>query len=83
LSYQLFSYNFDYYHINSHETSANKKLSDIEDLVKRKVILYDHKVNSTEFKFAKEFELKNLSLDELPDYIKRNTNKFKDWIDLN
>ena len=62
---------------------ANKKLSDIEDLVKRKVILYDHKVNSTEFKFAKEFELKNLSLDELPDYIKRNTNKFKDWIDLN
>ena len=52
-------------------------------MVKRKVILYDHKVNSTEFKFAKEFELKNLNLDELPDYIKRNTNKFKDWIDLN
>ena len=31
---------------------AGKKISDIEDLVKRKVILYDHKAKSSDFKFT-------------------------------
>ena len=33
---------------------ANIKLSDIEDLVKRKVIEYDHKAKTTENKFGRE-----------------------------
>ena len=41
---------------------AKMKLSDIEDLVKRKVIEYDHKAKTTENKFGKEFKLKGLKV---------------------
>ena len=47
-----------------------KEFSDIEDLVNRKVILYDHKAKSSDFKFGKEFKLETIGLEEMPDYIK-------------
>jgi len=61
--------------------NANKKLSDIEDLVKRKVILYDHKAKSSDYKFGKEFKLKTIGIEFLPDYIRNNKDHFKNWID--
>ena len=60
---------------------TGKKISDIEDLVNRKVILYDHKAKSSDFKFGKEFKLKTIGLEEMPDYIKKNKDQFKEWID--
>ena len=60
---------------------AGKKISDIEDLVNRKVILYDHKAKSSEFKFGKEFKLETIDLEEMPDYIKKNKEQFREWID--
>ena len=60
---------------------TGKKISDIEDLVNRKVILYDHKAKSSDFKFGKEFKLETIGLEEMPDYIKKNKDKFREWID--
>ena len=60
---------------------TGKKISDIEDLVNRKVILYDHKAKSSDFKFGKEFKLKTIVLEEMPDYIKKNKDQFREWID--
>ena len=60
---------------------TGKKISDIEDLVNRKVILYDHKAKSSEFKFGKEFKLETIGLENMPDYIQKNKEKYKEWID--
>jgi len=60
---------------------TGKKISDIEDLVNRKVILYDHKAKSSDFKFGKEFKLEAIDLEEMPDYIKKNKDQFREWID--
>ena len=66
------------------EFKENKKtLSDIEDLVKRKVILYDHQARTSENKFNKEFKLITLSIDQMPQYIQNNQIKYKDWLDFN
>ena len=62
---------------------AKKTLSDIEDLVKRKVILYDHLARTSENKFNKEFKLTTLGVDQMPQYIQNNLIKYKDWLDFN
>ena len=61
---------------------AKKDLPKIEDLIKRKVIIYDHKAKSSDYKFSKEFKLKALSLDEMPLYLKKNIDKYNEWFDL-
>ena len=58
-------------------------MSDIEDLVKRKLILYDHKAKSSDYKFGTEFKLKTIGIEILQDYIKNNKDHFKNWIDNN
>ena len=57
-------------------------LSNIEDLIKRKVIEYDHKAKSTDYKFSKEFKLKTLSMDYMPKFLQSNKDKYLEWFDL-
>ena len=61
---------------------ARKNLPKIEDLIKRKAIIYDHKAKSTDFKFSKEFKLKTLSKDYMPLFLQRNMNKYSEWFDF-
>ena len=61
---------------------AKMKLSDIEDLVKRKVIIYDHKAKTTGYKFGKEFKLKTLPMKDMPLFLRENVNKYSEWFDL-
>lgn len=61
---------------------TRKNITDIENLVKRKVILYDHKAKSSDFKFGKEFKLKTIDIKKMPDYIQKNKEKFKEWIEI-
>jgi len=61
---------------------AGKHLSDIEDLVKRKVIIYDHKAKTADYKFSKEFELKTLSMEYMPLFLRKNVNKYNEWFDF-
>lgn len=60
---------------------SKQNIQEIERLIKKKVINYDHKVKKNQYKFAKEFKLKTVVLDNLPEYIRDNKDKFKDWID--
>ena len=61
---------------------AKIKLSDIEGLVKRKVIEYDHKAKTSDYKFAKEFKLKTLSMEYMPLFLRQNVIKYSEWFDF-
>ena len=63
--------------------TTKKTLSDIENLVKRKVISYDHQAKTSENKFNQEFKLTTLGIDQMPKYIQNNQIKYKDWLDFN
>tara|TARA_Y100000590_G_C15613898_1_gene974951 strand:+ start:68 stop:958 length:891 start_codon:yes stop_codon:yes gene_type:complete len=60
---------------------AKENLSNIKDMIKRKVINYDHKAKSTDYKFNKEFKLKNLSIDHMPLFLRQNKEKYNEWFD--
>ena len=61
---------------------AKDKLPNIADLVRRKSIIYDHEAKSSDYKFSKEFKLKTISIDFMPNYLKNNISKYKDWFDF-
>ena len=61
--------------------SARKNLRNIDDLVKRKVIDYDHKAKTSDYKYSKEFKLETLPLDSMPTFLKDNANKYSEWFD--
>ena len=61
---------------------ARKNLPKIEDLIKRKVITYDHKAKTSDYKFANEFKLKTLSMDYMPLFLKNSVNKYSEWFDF-
>ena len=46
------------------------------------MIDHDHLADTRENKYGKEFALKQLSLDDMPLYIKNNTDKYKEFLDL-
>ena len=59
-------------------------LKDIEDLVNRKVINYNHKAKSNsnvEKKQKNEFNLTKVNLEILPIYLQENIEKYKKWFD--
>jgi beta-1,4-mannosyl-glycoprotein beta-1,4-N-acetylglucosaminyltransferase len=62
---------------------AKDNLPNVSDLIKRKTIIYDYKAKSHEYKFSKEFKLKTVSMDYMPQYLKVNKNKYLEWFDTN
>jgi len=76
-----------YIKLTNHEEHAEFKdskqtLNDVRDMVKRKVINFDHQAKSTQYKYSKEFKLKTLSVSEMPSFIQKNLDKYSDWLDL-
>ena len=61
---------------------TGRDLNYIKDLVKRKIIDYDHKADSKNYKYSKEFKLSNVSIDTLPTFLRQNVNKYSDWFDF-
>ena len=61
---------------------AKDNLPKVEDLIKRKAIIYDHKAKSSDFKFSKEFKLKTLPINEMPVFLRENIDKYTKWFDL-
>ncbi len=61
---------------------ANKNLEYIKGLVERKCIDYDHKANSKDYKYSKEFKLKTVSVSTMPLFLKENVKKYSEWFDL-
>ncbi len=62
--------------------AAKKNIPSVLDLIKRKSIMYDHKADSKDYKFSKEFKLKTLSIEHMPIFLKNNVNKYSKWFDF-
>ena len=61
---------------------SGKTLDDITDLVRRKRIDYDHKAKSKDYKYSIEFELKTVSMDYMPPFLKQNFKRYSEWCDF-
>ena len=61
---------------------SKKDPKKIADLTKRRVIDHNHFVDSTQNKYGKEFKLKQLPIDQLPNYISQNIEKYRTFLDL-
>ena len=54
--------------------------SEIEELIKNKKAIYDLSADKRSQKFGNGIELENYDIKKLPNYIYKNLDKFKDWI---
>ena len=50
-------------------------------IIKEKKVLYNYKADQKEDKWNSEVLLEPITLNELPQYITYNLDKYKDWID--
>jgi len=57
------------------------KTNDIKKLIDEKRVMYDHNVDQKGFKWSGKSILKKININLLPNYIKDNTEKFKEWLD--
>ena len=62
--------------------ASNKNPTRIKDLIERRVIDHDHLADSKKSKYGNEYKLKVIPLEELPEYIKINWKKYKEFLDL-
>ena len=62
---------------------SNKNPEKIKDLIARRVIDHDHLADSKENKYGKEFQLKQIDLIDLPEFIQNNSDYYKNFLDLN
>ena len=62
---------------------TGRDLEYIKDLVRRKIIDYDHAANSKDYKYSKEFKLKTVPIETMPLFLRQNVNKYSDWFDFN
>jgi len=53
----------------------------IRDFVNNKSVIYDHRVDQTEYKFSGSQKLEKTDLEYLPLQIKNNINLYKEWLD--
>ena len=56
-------------------------VDEIDNLVKKKKAIYDLRVDKKTNKVGNGLILDNFEIEKLPNYIKNNYNKYKDWID--
>ena len=54
---------------------------DMEKMVSERKILYDHAAKQEDDKYTGNQSLKKISIDLLPEYIFKNLDKYKNWID--
>ena len=62
--------------------SSNITLDYLRKKIENKYVLYDHnKDKKNNDKWFSEKKLKKIEIDNLPNYIKNNQDKFKKWLD--
>ena len=57
------------------------KVKDLEKLMKEKKVMYAHNLDKRENKWSGGANLEKIENFQLPDYIKKNLNKFHKWLD--
>ena len=53
----------------------------IKNFVNNKSVIYDHRLDQTQYKFSGSQKLEKISLDYLPPDIENNINFYKEWLD--
>ena len=53
----------------------------IKQFIDEKRVIYDHNVDQKQFKWSGKVKLKKIENNFLPEYIRSNLNKYKDWLD--
>ena len=53
----------------------------IKNFVNNKSVIYDHRLDKTQYKFSGSQKLEKISLDYLPPDIENNINFYKEWLD--
>ena len=56
-------------------------IEDIDNIIKNKKAIYDLNVDKTDNKIGNGSKLEKFAIDKLPNYILKNQNNFKEWID--
>ena len=67
------------HHLEYEESGLNVK--DVEKIISEKKVFYNHKADKREKKWNAQIYLERESDQFLPEYILKNKNKFKDWLD--
>ena len=65
------------------EFEESKLRNDMERMVKDRRILYDHSVKQEEEKYRGKQLLEKVNVSYLPEYIKNNLKKYKNFLNLN
>ena len=53
----------------------------IKNFVNNKSVIYDHRLDQTQYKFSGSQKLEKIGLDNLPSDVKNNINFYKEWLD--
>jgi beta-1,4-mannosyl-glycoprotein beta-1,4-N-acetylglucosaminyltransferase len=56
-------------------------INKIQNLINTKSVIYDHRVDKTEYKFGGGQKLEKIDLEFLPRYISSNKEKYLDWLE--
>ena len=67
------------HHLEYEESGLN--VNDVKKIIEEKKVFYDHSADKKEKKWSASVELVRESDTALPDYIIKNKEKFKDWLD--
>ena len=70
----------NFLHHLEYDLSGIKK-ENIQKFINEKRVLYDYQADQKLDKRKSEVKLKKVELKDLPSYINKNSDKFKDWID--
>ena len=71
--------------MHSEFESKKMNIEEIKKKISEKYVNYDHfadSKSSIEQKYDNQFTLEKVNLDQLPNYIKLNSEKYKEWIDI-
>ena len=56
-------------------------IEDINEIINKKIAIYDLKVDKRSNKFGNGKKLENYNINSLPKYLQNNSKKYKEWID--
>ena len=62
--------------------SSGLNLDDIKNIVQNNKIIYDHSQDQSGYKWSSNKTLNKLALSEMPEYLRINYKKYKEWLDI-
>ena len=67
------------HHLEYEESGIS--IEDVKKNIQEKKVIYDHFADKRKNKVISSGSLKKLDINDLPEYISKNTKKFQEWID--